>query len=488
MPQPILAWRPVLLAASAQAAVLSALSERYGYHRDELYFRMLHPGWGYLDQPPLTPLLARLTRVLADDEWALRIPATLAAAASVLLVAAITREVGGDRGAQTLAAWAYAFAALPLTFGHLLLTTSVDLPVWLALLLLIMRAQLRDEPRCWLFAGLVVGLGLYNKLLIVALVAALAAGTLLAGPRRLLISRPVFLAGAIALLVGLPNVVYQVVEGFPQLQFGRELARHNAADVRVQMWPTLALLLGPPLTVVWVVALRTLWTWPQWRPIRFVAAAFPVLLVLTFAMGTQTYYPLPLVSALFAIGAVPVTRWLRRRRWRAVTVVAAVAVNAAVSAVIALPLLPVRTLGSTPVPGINTAAADTVGWPRYTDQVGAVYGGLSPADRARAAIVASNYGEAGALTRYGPARGLPRVYSAHNQLYFQARPPDSVSIAVVVGGQVAKADRLFASCRTIGKLDNGVDVENEEQGEPIAVCREPIGGWSTVWPQLKHED
>lgn len=156
-----------------------------------------------------------------------------------------------------------------------------------------------------------------------------------------------------------------------------------------------------------------------------------------------------------------------------------------------------RTLGSTPVPGINTAAADTVGWPRYADQVGAAYSGLSPADRARVAIVASNYGEAGALTRYGPARGLPRVYSAHNQLYFQARPPDSVSIAVVIGGQahvrrrewsVAKADRLFASSRAIGIPKNGVDVDNEEQGEPIAVCREPIGGWSTVWPQFKHED
>lgn len=106
-------------------------------------------------------------------------------------------------------------------------------------------------------------------LLLVALLAALAAGMLLTGSRRPLVSRPVLLAAGIALLVGLPNVVYQVVKGFPQLEFGRELARHNAADVRVKMWPMLALLLGPPLTVVWAVARRTLWTWPQRRAIRF---------------------------------------------------------------------------------------------------------------------------------------------------------------------------------------------------------------------------
>lgn len=478
----------MLLAVSAQVVVLSAVSGRYGYHRDELYFRMLHAGWGYLDQPPLTPLLARLTRLVADDLWALRIPATLAAAASVLLVAAITGEVGGDRAAQTLAAWAYAFAAFPLTFGHVLLTTSVDLPVWLAVLLLVIRGQLRDEPRCWLLVGVVVGVGLYNKLLIVALLAALAAGILLTGPRRLLATRPVLLAAAIAVLVGLPNVIYQLVNGFPQVEFGRQLAQHNAADVRVQMWPMLALLLGPPLTVVWVVALRTLWTEPQWRAIRFLAAALPVLLVLTFAMGTQPYYPLPLVSALFAIGCVPTTRWLQGRRWRAVTVVAAVAVNAVVSAVIALPLLPVGVLGSTPVPGINTAAADTVGWPRYADRVAAAYRGLTPTDRAHATVVASNYGEAGALTRYGPAGGLPHIYSAHNQLYFQGRPPDSASIAVVVGGEAARAGRLFASCRTVGHLNNNVDVDNEEQDQPIAVCADPVGGWSAVWPMLRHQD
>jgi 4-amino-4-deoxy-L-arabinose transferase-like glycosyltransferase len=488
--RPAFARGPVWAAVAAQAVVLTATSSRYGYERDELYFRTLHPGWGYLDQPPLTPLLARLSRyLLADQVWALRVWATLAAAVSVLVVAAITREVGGARGAQGLSAWAYAFASFPLVFGHVLLTTSIDEAVWLAVLLFVIRARLRAQNSWWLWAGVVVGVGLYNKLLIVVLLAALAGGVLIAGPRRLLVSRAVLAAMAVALIVGLPNVLYQARNGWPQLEFGRQLSAHNAGAVRVSMWPTLGLLLGPPLVVLWISGVVALWRRPEWRDIRFLAAALPVLLLIVFALGSQPYYPLALVGMYFAVGCVPTWDWITRhprpRRW---VICALVSVNAVVSAVIALPLVPVRLLHDTPVPGINQVVQDSVGWPTYTGQVAAVYRSLPAVDRAGATVVASNYGEAGALARYGPAVGLPRIFSAHNQLYFQGRPPDSALTAIVVGGQATSAAVLFRSCTTVTHLDNGLQVDNEEQGEPVAVCRGPVGGWATVWPKLKHED
>lgn len=481
---------PVWAAVVVQAVVLTVTSPRYGYERDELYFRVLRPGWGYLDQPPLTPLLVRASRyLLADEVWAVRVWATLAAAVSVLVIAAITREVGGGRGAQTLSAWAYAFAAFPLALGHVLLTTSIDEPVWLLVLLFIVRACLRHEDRWWLWAGVTVGLGLYNKLLIVILLAALAVAILAVGPRRLLVSRAVLAAIGLAVLVGLPNVVYQAANGWPQLEFGRQLSAHNASGVRVSMWPTLVLLLGPPLVAIWISGVVALWRRRQWRPIRFLAPALAVLLALVFVLGSQAYYPLPLIAMFFAVGCVPTWDWIRRRvRTRRPLVVAVVVLNAAVSAVLALPLVPIRSLHDTPVPGINQAVADSVGWPTYVRQVDAVYRALPEPDRARATVVASNYGEAGAVDRYGPALGLPRVYSAQNQLYFQGRPPASATIAVFVGGEVDDAAKLFASCTTTAHLDNGLHVDNEEQGEPVAVCRGPIGGWSAVWPRLKHED
>jgi len=487
---PAVARGPVLSAMAAVATVLTVFSDGYGYHRDELYFRMLRPDWGYVDQPPLGPLLTRLfSSVVADEPWAIRLPATAATVASVLVLALITRELGGGRGAQMLCAWAYAFAALPLIMGHALLTSTLDMPVWPAVLLFVIRAQLRRQPQWWLAAGVVVGLSMYNKLLVAVLLVALAAGLALVGPRRVLWSKWVLGAAALALVIGSPNIVYQVSHDWPQLSMGRALANNNGAEVRATMWPFLLLMLGPPLVPIWVAGLISLVRRREWRAVRFLAAAFPVLLALVFVMGSQFYYPFGLVAALFAAGCVPTCEWIARAvRWRRLLVVAAVSLNAAVSAALGLPLVPQSALGDTPVPSVNQVAQDSVGWPTYVSQIAGVYTTLSPADRSRTVVVTSNYGEAGAVARYGTQFSLPAVYSAHNQLYYDGRPPETATMAILVGGQLEEATTSFESCDVVDRLDNGLGVDNEEQGQPVAICAGPRGGWVAVWPLLRHED
>lgn len=480
-PRPAVAWPAVLLPVGLMVVVLTGFSQGYGYHRDELYFRMLDLRWGYVDQPPLTPVLAHLFRSLADQPWAIRIPATLAAAGSALVLVLITREVGGGRAAQRLCAWGYCFAALPLIFGHTLLTSTIDLPVWPLVLLFVLRAQLRAEPRWWPAAGAVVGASLYNKLLIAVLLVALLLGLLVTGPRKVLRSRWILAAVGVMVLVGLPNLIYQLANGLPQLSMGRALSDHHGGQSRVFMWPFLLLMLGPPLVPIWLAGLVRLWRTPS---LRFLAAAFPFLLLLVFAMGAQFYYPVGLVAVLFAVGCRPTADWYRRSRARRGWLIAGLSLNAAVSLVLALPLIPVSVVGSTPIPGINQAARDTVGWPTYVAEVRSVYDGLLATDRARTQLVASNYGEAGALARYGA--GLPPVFSGQNGLYSQGRP--TTPIVIVVGGQVRRVTPWFGSCQVQGRLDNGHDVDNEEQDEPIAVCRNPLGGWPAVWPHFKHLD
>lgn len=480
---------PVGSALLTLAAALTAFSGQYGYERDELYFRLLRPAWGYVDQPPLTPLLARLTRDwIADQPWAMRIPATLAAVLSVYLLVLVTRELGGGPRAQALCAWGYAFASFTLIIGHTLLTASVDLPVWPAIALFAVRGQLRADPRWWLAAGAVAGLGSYNKLLVVLLLAALAGGIVLGGPRRLLRSPWVWASVALAALIALPNIVYQATHGWPQLAMGSALAAENGGSVRVIMWPFLLLLLGPPLVPVWIAGLTGLLRRPQWRSVRFLGASFPVLLVLVFLMGAQFYYPFGLLAILFAAGCVPTSDFLDHApTWRNLAW-AAIAVNAAVSVLLGLPLIPLHVLGDTPVPAISQVARDTVGWPTYVHEIAEVYAGLPRLQQQRAVIITSNYGEAGAVARYGGQFGLPAVYSGHNQLYYQGPPPSSRPVAVIIGGQLAIARPLFASCHVAAHLDDRVGVDNEEQGEPIAICRAPVGGWPRIWPRLGHQD
>ncbi|MEE6263115.1 glycosyltransferase family 39 protein [Plantactinospora sonchi] len=488
---PPVAWRPVGAVAAVVATLLLVTNGGYGYHRDELYFLMLRPAWGYRDQPPLTPALARLADAVSGGSlWGLRVPATLCVVGVVLLVALLTRELGGRATAQTLAAFGVGTGAATLIFGHVLLTATVDLVVWLALLLCVTRALLRDQPRWWLLAGAVLGVGLYNKLLVVLLLAGLGIGLLTVGPRRVLRDRHLWAGVGIALLIGVPNLVYQLGHEMPQAEMAGAIADDRGAESRTTFVPFQIILIGPPLAAVWIAGLIGLLRRPRWRPVRALAVAYLALCGIVLVTGGQPYYSYGLLVVLFAAGCVVTVEWCGRGRGRTRTglVATAAVLNAAVSALIALPLLPVGTLGGTPIPGINVTAADSVGWPRYVDQVVQAYDGLTAAERTRTVVLTANYGEAGALTRFGADR-LPPIYSGHNELGFYGPPPESATVLLGVGvGEAAELDRFFGGCTLVGRLDNEVDVDNEEQETPIVVCRERSRPWAELWPRIRHFD
>ena len=160
-----------------------------------------------------------------------------------------------------------------------------------------------------------------------------------------------------------------------------------------------------------------------------------------------------------------------------------------VSAAIGLPLIPASSVGDSPVAAINEDALETIGWPQFADWMAANWRSLPAGQRDRAVIVAENYGEAGALARFGPERGLPRAYSGHNSFASFGRPPDGAAPILVVGygsGPALRAD--FRACRVISRFDNGFGVDNEEQGTPVAVCAGPRLPWRQLWPSLHHLD
>jgi hypothetical protein len=471
---PPIAWRRLLPPVGLVVVVLTAFSNGYGYHRDELYFAMLKPAWGYVDQPPLTPLVAHGLASLYDGgPWLLRVPATLCAAGCIVVTALIARELGGGPKAQAWTAWGMATTSAVLLLGHVFITSAPDLVVWGLVSLCVLRAELRDDPRWWLAAGAVAGAATYNKLLVVVLLAGIALGLATVGPRRRLGSPYLWAGAGLTVLLGLPNVVYQLTHDLPQLKMGQALADNNAGDVRVDMWVLLLVLLGPPLVVIWVAGLRALWRDPR---TRFFVVVFVVVLLFTFVSGAQPHYPVFILPIPFAAGVVAMERHLGRV-WAALF-----ALNAAVSLVLGLPVIPVGSVGATPVPDVNTVAQDSIGWPAYVDQITAPYDALP--DRAHAVVVTSNYGEAGAVAHYRP--DVP-VYSAQNALFDQARPPDDTTAVVFVGGEYDLARTLF-TCRIVDRLDNDVDVDNEEQGEPVAVCTGPRRPWPQLWERLHHLD
>ena len=487
---PGFALLPVAAIATGLAALLIVLSGRYGYHRDELYFLACgqHLAWGYPDQPPLVPLLARVMSVLAPGSLVvLRLPSALASAALVLLTGLTARELGAGRRAQALAAAAIAIAPMTLGAGHLLSTTTFDLPAWALVAWLVVRILRTGDDRLWLAVGLATGVGLFDSDLIAFGLFGVVAGLLLAGPRRPFRSPWLYAGGVIAVALWLPYLAWQASHGWPELAIAHSIA-NGGSGTSAPPWEFLPaqLILTGYLAPVWIAGLVRLLRPGPLRWCRALGVAWLVLAAVFIATGGKPYYLGGLYPVLLGAGAQPTLDWLRRGRARARAGLAAVLVALTLTLVpVTLPVLPVTAVGRTPIVTLNYDAGETIGWPAYVREIAAVYRSLPLAQRSATIVLASNYGEAGAVLRFGPADGLPAVYSGHNAFWYWGPPPASARSAVAVGFTRAALTPLCGTLRLAGRLNNHLGVTDQEQGAPVWICSDLRTSWSAAWPRLK---
>jgi hypothetical protein len=487
--RPRLSLGSLAASAGAVAIALVVFAGEYGFHRDELYF--LAAGerldWGYPDQGPLTPAIAALVNAIAPDSLtALRVPSALATAGTVLLTGVLAWELGAESRAQLIAAGCVAVGAVFLITGHLLSTTTFDLLAWTVLLWLAVRGVRTGDDRLWLPAGFVLGLALLNKPLPAFLAAGLLAGVAIAGPRRLLRSPWVWAGAAIALALWAPWLIWQADTGWPQLDVAENITAGGSAssEPRWAFLPFQLLLVSPLLIPVWIAGLVALLRDPRLRPYRFLAWTWIFLAAAFLATGGKPYYLAGMFPVLLAAGAPAVDRWLDRGRegLRRVALGTAFATSAAVSAVIALPLLPASDLE--PVLALNEDAGETVGWPELTAIVADVHArapGPGPVT-----IYTANYGEAGAIDRYGPDLGLPRAHSGHNA-YAEWGTPNGSGTVIVIGYLDEGILRSsFRGCRLGARVSNEAGIENDEDGAPIWLCRAPDRPWPELADELAH--
>jgi 4-amino-4-deoxy-L-arabinose transferase-like glycosyltransferase len=332
--------------------------------------------------------------------------------------------------------------------------------------------------------GTPVGIALLNKPLIAFLLVGVAAGLLIVGPRRILRSGWPWAGLVIALVIWSPWLVWQAHHGWPQLQVSSAIANggSGSSQPRWALLPFQFLLVSPVLAPVWIAGLVTLLRRPQLRRFRFVAVAWLVLAVTFLASGGKPYYLAGMFPVLLAAGAIETDAWLERgaRRLRRVLLGAALVSSAIVSAIIALPILPAADAG--PVIAVNGDVGETIGWSEFARIVARVY------DRTdgNSVIFTSNYGEAGAIDRYGSSLGLPNAYSGHNGFSEWGPPPDRSSTVVVIGLGDADLNRSFRTCHLAGRVTNSAGVDNDENGAPIDLCGGTVGSWSQNWADLRH--
>lgn len=472
--------------AAVVSCLLLAVASRYGPHRDELYFVVAgqHPAWGYPDQPALTPLLAALMdRIDHGNLVVLRLPSALAAGCLVIVGSLTARELGGSRAAQVLSSVVVGTGVVTLVVGHLLSTSTLDVVCWAVVVLLVLRALGRDNPRWWLAAGLVAGVGLENKQLLAFLLVGLAVGLAAeAGSRHHLASPWLWGGVLLAAALALPDVLWQSANGWPQLAVSADINKEYRGAGERAFYVLQQLILFSPLAgVVWVFGLIQLLRRPCFRWVRPVATAYLVIFVLFAVTGGKGYYVAGILPALAAAGCVVLAeRWSRRR----LTLLGfALALFAVVAWPAALPLLPATTFGSSVYAVVGEDQLETIGWPQFVAIIDGVVNSLPPDQQRTVVIYASNYGEAGALDYYGSPTP---VFSGHNGWRAWGPPPAAARPVVVVG--LDDPSYSFDGCTAAATIDNGLDVDNEEQGKTVWVCAGPRGGWAGAWRQLVHLD
>ena len=368
----------LLALGAAVVVVLVAFAGAYGYHRDELYFLVAgdHLAWGFADQGPLTPLLARLMHEVAPDFLtALRVPSALMAGATVIVTGALAHELGGSRRAQLIAASCAAVASVLLVVGHLLSTATFDLLAWAVVSWLVARTIRTGDQRLWVLAGVVCGAALLNKPLIAFFLAALGGGLLAAGPRSLLRSGWLWAGVAIAVALWSPWLAWQAGHGWPQLTVSSAIASGGSASSqpRWALLPFQFLLVSPVLAPVWIAGLVALLRRRRLRRFRLFAVAWILLVVVFLVTGGKPYYLAGTLPVLLAAGAIETDAWLDRgaERLRRALLWGAVVVTGLVSALIALPVLPARDAG--PVVAVNADVGETIGWRDLVRTVARVY-------------------------------------------------------------------------------------------------------------------
>ena len=489
--------RRVIAVGGVVFAVLMALSDRYGFDRDELYFLdcARHLQASYVDQPVLAPVLAWVSlKLFGVSLPGLRAWPALAAGATVVVGGLTAREFGGTRRAQLLAAVGTATIPVLLGADHLANTTPYELLAWAALALVVVRIGWTGDCRWWLVGGLVAGLGVADDHSMSFFAIAVVIGALLSGGRKMIWNRWFAVGAAIAVAFEVPDLWWQAQHGWATIAMTEALHRENGGLANTVPWIAGQLLIAALLLAgVSVIGLWYLWRSgrPLWRALAWAYGLLFVLFALT--AGAKTYYLAAAYVYLLAAGAVVIDGWLQARPGRLRNLLLVTGALTALALPAALPVLPAADLARTFYKS-NATPLETVGWPELVRTVDAVWTSLPPSQRASAVLYADNYGLAGAINELGREMGLPTAVSRQNSEWWwgPGNPRASTIVAVAPGpagggtGYGAYLGQFFTSVRVAATLSNPYGIQNQQWGGHVYICTGPRRPWAQIWPQLRE--
>ena len=482
-------------------------NNRYGYFRDEFDYIACanHLAWGFVDQPPLVPFMARISLlVLGDSLRAIRFLPALASSLLVVQTAFIAREFGGHRFALLLSAITIVVAPQYLSNASLLGTNCLEPNLWMGCAYFAILAVNRNDPRYWLWFGIIAGLGLQEKYSIALFGFGIVIGLLLCAQRRFFLNRWIWLGGLAAFLIFLPNLLWNLHYDWPFVQLMRNI-RADGRDVVLpagQYFFQQTLLVNPLTAPIWVTGLFALLISERFKPFRFLGWSYLVCYSAFFTLHGKNYYLAPIYPMLLAAGAVMIDSALAgpRLKWLKPAIAVLLLVNGAYLMPIVVPVLPpeafINYMKYLPfkLPVMEHAHAratlpqwysDQFGWEEVVAETAAAWNGIPASERSDCAVFAQDYGQAGAIDFLGRKYSLPPALSGHQTWFLWGPRGYSGNCIIVLDDTRENLEQLFQHVEYVGaSKDNPYALERNID---VFICRgAKFGTLAQLWPSLKH--
>lgn len=479
----------------------------YGFFVDELYFVACseHLAWGYVDLPPLVPVLVKLSRFLLGDSLsALRLFAALAGTATILLVGRMARELGGGRFAQGLSVLAVLVTSANLSMTHYMSMNALEPALWTGGALLIVRIIKTGNQKLWLWVGLITGIGLNNKYSMAFFGLGVVVGLLLTRERRAFLKPWIWLAGVLAFVLILPNLLWNVQHHFPFLELMANIRRtgYNAVFTPAQFLGIQVIFTLPMNLPVWLSGLFWYLFSKDGRRYQVLGYTYLVVLAIMFLPNGKPYYLLPVYPMLMAAGGVALEDWFSRPRlqWAKPALAITLLLFGISGVPFSLPVLSPEVylrystaMHFAPPPIVRAQLgplphffADQFGWEEMTQVVAGAYNRLPPEERRKTAILTANYGEAGAIDLLGRKYGLPRAISGHQNYYLWGPDGYTGESVIAMGMSRQKLESLFTSVEDAGTVYHPYSAPY--QHFTLYHCRGLKQPMQAVWPTLKNWD
>jgi len=498
-------------------------NNRYGYFRDELYYMACgdHLAWGYVDMPPVIPVIVRLSRtVLGDSLRSIRFVPALASSAIIVLGALIAREM--ERGipknsdtnlqdvrqssgfAPVLTAICVLIAPIYLSDGSLLTTNCLEPLIWMGCVWFAILAINRRDPRYWLWFGVVAGIGLEEKYSIAIFGAGIVAGLLLTEQRRFITNKWLWIGGAAALLIFLPNLIWNVQHHWPFAELMHNI-KTTGKDVELsplEFFKQQILLAQPFTAPIWITGLFALLFWPRLKPYRFLGWCYVVTFTLFVVLKGKNYYLSPIYPMLYAAGAVAIDTGIERIHqfwlkpviavlllalgaWLVPLVVPVLPVDRFITYMDQLPFKVPRTEHGHEGAALPQHYADQFGWKEITSKVNEAWAKIPPDERNDCAIFAQDYGQAGAIDFFGRQYGLPHALSGHQNYFLWGPHAYSGNCMIILDDEKEDLEKRFDVVEYIGNSANNPYALEREI--PVFICKgAKFGSLQQLWPQVKH--